>query len=82
MPNTLVHYLVLPKAESNFAIELALRAAKNRLKITEIPTKSEKRIFGQSQFHKIERFLIYNINAITQIINANVRNPKIHNFEA
>lgn len=60
-------------AETNFAIELVLRAAKNGLKITEIPTKAEIRIHGQSQLHRIEKFLGYNINAMIQIFNAYFR---------
>lgn len=68
-------------AETNFAIELALRAAKNRLKITEIPTKTMKRRYGQSQFHKIEKFITYNVNALIQIINAYLKNPKILEVE-
>lgn len=62
-------------SESNFAIELALRAGRNGLKITEIATKSNQRTSGQSQFHKLDKFLIYNINAIKQIINAYFRKP-------
>ena len=68
-------------AETNFAIELALRAAKNKLKITEIPTKTMKRVHGQSQFHKIEKFITYNMNALIQILNAYLKNPKILDIE-
>lgn len=57
-------------SESNFAIELALRAAKSKLKIVEIPTQSITREFGKSQFYKIENFIIYNFNVLRQIINA------------
>jgi len=60
---------ILFKAESNFAIELVLRAAKNGLKIAEIPTEVKVRKEGQSQFFKIERFLVYNFNVLTQICN-------------
>jgi len=60
-------------SETNFAIELAIRAAKNGLNITEIPTLSINRAYGQSQFHNIEKFFIYNINAQKQIFNANYR---------
>lgn len=60
-------------SETNFAIELAIRAAKNGLNITEIPTLSIARVYGQSQFHNIEKFFIYNINAQKQIFNANYR---------
>ena len=63
-------------AETNFAIELALRASKNKLKITEIPTKAMKRKYGQSQFYRIEKFITYNINALIQILNAYTKNPK------
>jgi len=62
-------------SENNFAIELAIRGGRNRLKITEIATKSSQRTSGHSQFHKLEKFLIYNINAIKQILNAYFRKP-------
>lgn len=69
-------------AETNFAIELALRAARNNLKIGEISIKSKMRQKGSSQFYKIERFIIYNINAIIQIFNAYFKEPKIpENYE-
>jgi len=60
-------------SETNFAIELALRAAKNGLKITEISTKAEMRMHGKSQFHRIEKFLLYNINAMIQIFESYFR---------
>jgi len=31
---------------------------------------------GLSQFHKIERFFVYNINSIVQIFNALFRKPE------
>lgn len=62
-------------SETNFAIELALRAGKNGLKVMEIPTHSSERIQGQSQFHKVEKFLIYNINVLKQIFRAYCRKP-------
>ena len=64
-------------AETNFAIELAIRAGRNGLKITEIPVTTFGRDAGTSQFHKIERFLIYNVNAMTQILDAFLRSPKL-----
>lgn len=64
-------------AETNFAIELALRAARNNLKIGEISIKSKMRQHGNSQFYKIERFFIYNINACVQIFNAYFKESKI-----
>jgi len=64
------------RSESNFAIELALRAGRAGLKITEIPTITETREFGASQFHKIERFFLYNINAMRQIFDALFRKPE------
>ena len=64
-------------SENNFAMELAIRAGKSGLKIGEIPAKTLGRDFGSSQFHKIEQFFIYNINAIVQIINAFFRSPKL-----
>ncbi|MHA7646494.1 DUF2304 family protein [Nitrosopumilus sp. S4] len=67
-------------AETNFAIELALRAAKNKLQITEIPIKAEMRIHGKSQFHRIEKFFEYNINALTQIFNAYFRQSDFSKF--
>ena len=57
-------------SETNFAIELALRAAKKGLKIIDIPTKAAARSHGQSQFSKIEKFISYNINALIQIRNS------------
>jgi len=57
-------------SETNFAIELALRASKNHLKIVEIPTVMITRKFGQSQFYRLEKFVVYNFNAIVQIFNA------------
>jgi len=57
-------------AESNFAIELAIRAAKKDLKITEVTTVSETRRFGRSQLYRIEKFFTYNVNVVIQIINA------------
>jgi len=65
-------------SESNFAIELALRAGRAGLKIIEIPTIAETREFGLSQFHKIEKFLVYNLNAISQIFNAFFRKPETY----
>jgi len=63
-------------AETNFAIELAIRAGRNNLKIMEISTKTASREFGQSQFQRVEKFLVYNINALNQIINAVFRKAK------
>jgi len=57
-------------SEGNFAIELAIRAARNGLKITEIPTNAKIRNQGQSQFHRLERFFLYNINAFRQVYYA------------
>jgi len=62
-------------AETNFAIELAIRAGRKGLKITEIPVTTFGRDAGRSQFHRIERFFVYNINAIIQILNAFLRSP-------
>ena len=61
--------------------DIALRAAKEKLKISEIPTKTMKRMHGESQFHKTEKFIIYNLNAIIQILNAYLRTPKILKIE-
>jgi len=57
-------------AETNFAIESTIRAGKNGLKIMEIPVISKSRKYGESQFHRIENFLVYNWNALVQIFNA------------
>ena len=64
-------------AESNFAIELAIRGAKNGLKITEIPVNAKIRKHGKSQFHRLERFVGYNTNALVQIFNVYFKKPKI-----
>ena len=64
-------------AESNFAIELAIRAGKAKLKILEIPSEAKSREQGQSQFHKIEKFISYNFNAVIQILNAFLRKAPI-----
>lgn len=64
-------------AETNFAIESAIRAGRNGVKIMEIPATTFGRDAGRSQFHKIERFLIYNINAIIQILNAFLRSSRL-----
>jgi len=61
---------VLFLAETNFAIELAIRAGRNGLKIMEIPVNTGTRETGKSQFHRIEKFFLYNINALGQIFNA------------
>ena len=66
-------------SESNFAIELAIRAGKNGLKVSEIPIAATERESGKSQFHKIERFIVYNINAMRQIFNSYFTKP---GFEA
>ena len=66
---------ILFVAETNFAIELAIRAGRNGLKIIEIPAQTESRNFGMSQFHKIEGYILYNVNAIKQIFNAFVKSP-------
>jgi hypothetical protein len=63
-------------SETNFAIEFAIRAGRNGLKIGEIPAKTVNRDFGTSQFHKIEKFFVYNVNAVIQIFNAFFRGPK------
>jgi len=63
-------------SETNFAIEFAIRAGRNGLKIGEIAAKTVSRNFGTSQFHKIEKFFVYNINAVIQIFNAFFRGPK------
>jgi len=68
---------ILFASESNFAIELALRAAKNDLKVVEIPTEVTTREFGKPQFHKIENFIVYNFNVICQIINSKVAQKDI-----
>jgi len=66
---------ILFVSESNFAIELAIRAGRAGLKIMEIPTLADSRMHGLSQFHKIERFFLYNFNAMQQIINAYLKKP-------
>jgi len=63
-------------AETNFAIELALRAARNHLQIDEISIESDARKTGKSQFFKIEKFFIYNFNAFNQIFSAFLRKPE------
>lgn len=68
-------------SETNFAIELALRAARNKLNIVEIPVEMSSRQYGQSQFFKLEKFLIYNINAIIQIFNSYFKYDNISNYE-
>lgn len=68
---------ILFRSETNFAIELAIRAGKNGLKIKDVPIISSSRKQGESQFHKVEKFLMYNINAIIQIFNGMYRSsPK------
>lgn len=67
-------------SETNFAIEYTLRAGKNGLKISEIPIQADTREFGQSQFHRIERFFVYNVNALNQIINAFYKDAKMPDF--
>jgi len=67
-------------SESNFSIELALRAAKNKLRISEIPIESEERKIGRSQFHRIEKFLIYNFIAVKQIFNSYFRSAVIPKY--
>jgi len=64
-------------SETNFAIEIGLRAGKNNLKVTEIPTRAETREYGQSQFHRIEKFFIYNVNAFKQIFYAYFKKPQM-----
>ena len=68
-------------SETNFASELALRASKNKLKISEIPVEMSIRSHGQSQFFKLEKFLIYNINALIQIINAYFKHENLSDYE-
>lgn len=63
-------------SETNFAIELAIRAGRNKLRISEIPIQSQERKQGHSQFHKIDKFILYNINAIKQIFNAFFKNAE------
>jgi len=63
-------------SENNFAIELAIRAGKNKLKIKEITAPQVTREYGESQFHRIENFLVYNWNALVQIFNAVFRKAK------
>ena len=60
---------ILFKSESNFAIELVLRAARNNLVISEIPIEANTRKEGRSQFFRIERFLIFNFNVLVQVFN-------------
>lgn len=67
-------------SETNFAIELCLRAAKNKLKIVEIPVDMSSRLHGQSQFFKLEKFLIYNINALIQITNSYLKHENISDY--
>ena len=66
------------KAETNFSIELALRAGRSGLKIKDIPAETMPREFGQSQFHRLENFIIYNFNAFKQILNAYFTHPKMN----
>ena len=66
-------------SETNFAIELALRAARNNLKIKEIPALALGRGFGESQFYRMENFFLYNTKAIKQIFNAYFRKPNLFN---
>jgi len=65
-------------AETNFAIELGIRAGKSGLKIIEIPVISKSRERGESQFHRIENFLVYNWNALVQIFNALYRKVEFY----
>lgn len=66
-------------SETNFAIELALRAGRSRLSVAEIPTAALGREHGASQFHRIEKFFTYNLKAMSQILNAVFRKA---DFEA
>jgi len=66
------------KAETNFSIELALRAGRSGLKIKDIPAETMQRESGQSQFHRIETFIIYNLNVFKQILNAYFTHPKMN----
>jgi hypothetical protein len=65
-------------SEGNFAIELAIRAARSGLKIVEISTNAKIRKEGRSQFHRLERFFLYNINAFRQIYYAIFFKPKMN----
>jgi len=65
-------------SEGNFAIELAIKAARNSLKIIEIPTNAQIRKQGQSQFHRLEKFFLYNINAFKQIYYAFFLKPEMN----
>jgi hypothetical protein len=68
-------------SETNFAIELALRAAKNRLNIVEIPVEMSSRLHGHSQFFRLEKFFMYNINAIIQIFNSYFKHDHLSDYD-
>ncbi len=68
-------------AEYNFAVEMLLRAGKNKVRLDEVPVVQLPRLGGHSQFHSISLFLLYHPRAVAQIISAYTRpGPKFPIF--
>lgn len=57
-------------SETNWAIEMTLRAGKSKLIVKEIPVCCNERSDGQSQFQDLLAFLKYHYSAIRQFRNA------------
>ncbi len=57
-------------AEYNYAVEMLLRAGRNKVRLDEVPVVQLPRSGGHSQFHSISLFLLYHPRALAQIVSA------------
>ncbi len=61
--------MVMFPSEKHWAVEMALLASKNGLRVIEIPITPSKRKSGKSQFHEMMTFILYPFRVIKQIID-------------
>ena len=61
--------MVMFPSERHWAVEMALLASKNGLRVVEVPIMPLKRRSGKSQFHEIMTFILYPLRVIKQIID-------------
>ena len=61
--------MVVFPSEGHWAVEMALLASKNGLRVVEVPITPLKRKGGKSQFHEIMTFMLYPFRVIKQIID-------------
>ena len=61
--------MVMFPSERHWAVEMALLASKNGLRVVEVPITPLKRKGGKSQFHEVMTLILYPFRVIKQIVD-------------